>query len=1290
MKKPDTCSGCALYYKGFGYGPAVGPVNAKILLVGEALGVQEAILGKPFVGQAGAMLDRILRLCGFSRDQFRIDNTIRCQPPNNWLSGAPWEHEAVEHCSQYIGETLNEKHTVVMPLGAVAARRLLGLAPGRGKMQDLHGTVTRDAQDRFWIVPTFHPSYIQRGAHNIIGVAIHDFKLAAEIALKGRIPDPGKITVDPSIQWFGTWADEAFRYASKVIASGGIPPWLSIDIETPEKARGVDEDELTIGKSSVIDLGDLPTLGDIEKPKALKDKRNVILRVNFAYDKDHGITVPFYGGYTDIIRQLCATPLFSKAFWNIAYDRPRLEINECPVGEPAHDFMDAWHMLQSDVPRGLGFVAPFYSQWGPWKHLSDEKPGEYAAIDAIQTTRIAYGVEADLKKLGMWDTYYRHMYKLDVLALKPAEEVGLLVDPGDREKEEGGLSGFRKLLTDTKEEIVEKIRTHVPEILRPIEKVYKTRRAITDENDQLLPELAPRLEEFNETEIQNQCSKCEKIGVRAGHASVKKCFGATITMLEVDVPRWRLWGEFNPSSAQQMLVYIKHKGHAPGKNKKTKADSSDAAALEALAKRHKSDPVYPLCLDLRKVDKMKGTYADGMLKRMDENNRVHTTFTHKPSTLRLSSGDPNLQNLVKRGDDETAYAKKFRECVIAGPGNVLIEADYAGIEAVEVGWFSGDPSYIRLATIGVHSFLCSHLLNNPADLSWDDQKLGEFLSQFKKSKDPKVKELYARSKRCVHGCLGPDHEVLTPMGWVRLDQYSEGTPVAQWDAGKLSFVIPSKLTRVPNQNPNMLKLHGRSLSAVMTLDHRLPFKYSYEDAWREVTASTLPNQGRIPTSGVLEGIEEIDHDFLRLVVATQADAAIGGDGRFGIVFHLTKSRKITRLEEILGRLHIGYSKVSCACHDAGVRIRIGTECANLVLAWLDGKEKTFNLSAFLRLSKTCREVVVEELPLWDGHRVEKKRYVYFTTNRRQADIVQTLATTIGKQALLRIAIKGEGHYGDKDCYSVSMNVRKGAAVDRLDRSEIPYTGFVYCLTVPSSYFMIKHDDRISITGNTNYGMTPPGMHANYPDTFKTVKDASKVQDLYMAVCPKLHEWQKSLIQRAHRYGYLGGDEHPFKYRHWFWNVINHKRITRPQFLAARRNGTQVIENESGYWSVQYGEDAKRAIAFFPQSTAGGILKETMLHLFDPEIPDTYIGDVYYGRTPLRMPIHDSLVLEVPSARADFVLERLTKVMSTPVKQQPCPESWGIGQTDGIKIGIEVEMGSNWAEMRAVDIKQYGG
>lgn len=974
LQKPSTCYGCALQYKGYGYAPATGPNNSKILLVGEALGSQEAVLGRPFIGQAGGMLDRILRLCGFDRAQFRVDNVVRCQPPSNWLAGAPWQHEAVEHCSQHLDMTLNEPHTVVMPLGTTAAQRLLNIAPGtrNGGINNLHGTVTRDPLDRFWIVPSFHPSFIIRGAHNLIGVCVHDFRLAAEIAIKGYEPNDPSLVVDPDPDWFGKWVHTALQWAKSEVDAGRPPPWLSADIETPEKAKGADEGDLEVGKTKVAKAVDL---GTAQKPTELKDKTNIILRINFGYKTDEGITVPFEPRYMAGIRMLLASPYFSKVFWNKNYDIPRLLINEVPVVHPFHDMMDAWHVLQSDLPRGLGFVSPFYNKRPPWKHLSDELPGQYAAEDGVRTVVDAYAIEKDLKKLGMWDAYYRHIYLLDKLALKPAEDVGLRVFPGNVKKGTG-LHGFSQELGREKVRISDDIRSNIPNELRP-RKAYKTNRTFYSDDSKtvLKPEFVDNLEEYTETVRQAKCSICEKTGVRPGHVNTKKCKGASLEIVDVKVPRWNLLLEFNPSSPTQLLAYIKFRKHQAGKNKKTKNPSADAAALEALAKRHRKDPVYGPTLELRKVDKMKGTYADGMLKRMDSNWRVHTTFTHKPSTLRLSSGDPNVQNLVKRGDDEeTQYAKKFRECIVAESGCTLIEADYSGIEAVEVGWFSADPDYIRLASMGVHSYLCSHLLEKPADLSWPDDQLADYLKQFKHDKSNA--EMYARSKRCVHG--------------------------------------------------------------------------------------------------------------------------------------------------------------------------------------------------------------------------------------------------------------------------------------------------------------------------GNYGMTPAGMRANYPDIFKTVAEATRVQNLYMAVCPKLNEWQRSLIQRAHRQGYLGGNEHPYKYRHWFWNVIKHTKLTKPQFLAQQKKKMQVIENDAGYWSVQYGDDAKRAIAFFPQSTAGGVLKEAMLSLFDPDVPDTFIGDTFYGRTPFRMPIHDSIFLEVPNNQVDFVLERLVSVMSAPITQQPCPAEWGIGQEDGLKIGVEVEIGRDWSKMEAVDITNYGG
>ena len=139
--KPITCQGCPLHTKGTGFGEAVGPKDAEILFVGEALGAQEASTGEPFVGPAGMVFNKILRSISLDRSKVRVHNIINCQPPNNWLVGSPWEYQAIEHCSQYIKQTIEEgSQKVVVGLGAVASKVLSNLYGIKGvSIYDLHG-----------------------------------------------------------------------------------------------------------------------------------------------------------------------------------------------------------------------------------------------------------------------------------------------------------------------------------------------------------------------------------------------------------------------------------------------------------------------------------------------------------------------------------------------------------------------------------------------------------------------------------------------------------------------------------------------------------------------------------------------------------------------------------------------------------------------------------------------------------------------------------------------------------------------------------------------------------------------------------------------------------------------------------------------------------------------------------------------------------------------------------------------------------------------------------------------
>ena len=126
-----------------------------------------------------------------------------------------------------------------------------------------------------------------------------------------------------------------------------------------------------------------------------------------------------------------------------------------------------------------------------------------------------------------------------------------------------------------------------------------------------------------------------------------------------------------------------------------------------------------------------------------KDGRVHTTFTHNPSSLRLSSVDPNLQNIPRGTDSEVE--RWVKECFVAPEGKVFWARDYSGIEAVLVGYFAGSARYTRLAKLGVHAFLASHILKRPANLGWSDPDLRAYFKEIKQDKS-----IYDKAKRTVH------------------------------------------------------------------------------------------------------------------------------------------------------------------------------------------------------------------------------------------------------------------------------------------------------------------------------------------------------------------------------------------------------------------------------------------------------------------------------------------------------------------------------------------------------------
>ena len=144
-------------------------------------------------------------------------------------------------------------------------------------------------------------------------------------------------------------------------------------------------------------------------------------------------------------------------------------------------------------------------------------------------------------------------------------------------------------------------------------------------------------------------------------------------------------GEFNINSPKQLGEVLFERLMLPTGKKTKTGYSTGAEVLEKLRKYH---PIIDDILDYRQVTKLKSTYVDGLLKVMDGDNKIHTTFKQTvTATGRLSSTEPNLQNIPIR----TELGREFRKFFIpSSEGRVLIDADYSQIELRVFAHISGD------------------------------------------------------------------------------------------------------------------------------------------------------------------------------------------------------------------------------------------------------------------------------------------------------------------------------------------------------------------------------------------------------------------------------------------------------------------------------------------------------------------------------------------------------------------------------------------------------------------------
>jgi len=189
----------------------------------------------------------------------------------------------------------------------------------------------------------------------------------------------------------------------------------------------------------------------------------------------------------------------------------------------------------------------------------------------------------------------------------------------------------------------------------------------------------------------------------------------SVRMTELEAEAYRLAGRpFNLGSPKQIgEVLYQEMGLASKRTTATGAQGTDASVLEDLAAEGHELP--RVLLDWRQLSKLKGTYTDNLAAAIaPRTNRIHTSYSLASTTTgRLSSNDPNLQNIPIR----TEEGRKIRKAFVAEPGKLLISADYSQIELRLLAHIGDIPQLKKAFADGldIHASTASEMFGVPIE-----------------------------------------------------------------------------------------------------------------------------------------------------------------------------------------------------------------------------------------------------------------------------------------------------------------------------------------------------------------------------------------------------------------------------------------------------------------------------------------------------------------------------------------------------------------------------------------------
>ena len=564
---------------------------------------------------------------------------------------------------------------------------------------------------------------------------------------------------------------------------------------------------------------------------------------------------------------------------------------------------------------------------------------------------------------------------------------------------------------------------------------------------------------------------------------------ATIATLDTILQRYAMavWDKpLNPRSTQQLQAFFYGRMRLPEQwtaNKGKRTLSMNRESLEKLNNYFLAMPIVACILAIRDHAKRLQLFET----EIDADGRYRTSFNIAGTeTGRFSSS----KSQTGTGGNAQNISPGQRRIFEADPGYRLYGIDLEQAESREVGWkcglLFGEWAYYDAALAG-------DLHTTAAKLVWP--KL-PWTGDGKKDKDIAEQPFYRHftyrdmAKRGGHGCLTAEHEVLTSEGWVSIttkpnrimtfhpESGSRFEQVTNW----LDFAYTGKMVEVNNQ----------AISFKATANHRILGTTSeYGTGYKVYTAENMPKSIKIPKGwGYTSDVESENNPAMaQFLAAFHADGHQKTTNR--CEFHLHKQRKVDRLRLLCKQLGLTLDEDWANCKYM-VHITLPSVKKD---TWPGFHWAKNDLLAYLR-----------EYPKWDGHASETALCI-FSASLEFLELFQTFGRLLGYGGnISKARISG---FGSK-MWSLQINNRKFACVTAPIHTQ--ETTQVYCPTVESSFFYIRRNGKISVTGNSNYFGQPFSMARFLHVPKKVMEDFQRAYFDAFPGIPKWHRWVAGEIQ----------------------------------------------------------------------------------------------------------------------------------------------------------------------------------